>query len=129
MAHINVTRSKDVATTTNAAHAETIALALMGKCALRDSDFLESVSWDRSSGPCAVGFEAVTSAQKHAAPPVSIHIDQIVTQGKAATVSGRLTRDGIGTMLFCHILRKTAAQNGKISQIVSFEHQEVQRKP
>lgn len=109
------------------------ALTGIGTTALSPDIFAESATWERGDGPPAVGRDAIATALSTAQSraPVSLHIDQIVSHGKAATVSGRLNRDGdaAGPVLFCHILRFTAPDLGQIAQIVSFEQRERRRGP
>lgn len=117
-----VHRTSKSAQTRDAAHAEQIALALMGVGNLNGHQLVDAATWDRSDAPCALGRDVILAAMSATRPPVSITIDQVITHGKAGTVSGRLTRDGSGTHLFCHIIRFTTTQRRDIAQLVSFEH-------
>ncbi|WP_417250014.1 hypothetical protein [Celeribacter sp.] len=107
-----------------AQRADAIARALMGIGNLGGFGLSETASWERGDAPAAVGRAAISQALSTRIAPASIHIDQIVTQGKAATVSGRLNRDGTGTALFCHIIRFTSSAGQEIAQLVSFEQPE-----
>ncbi len=86
--------------------------------------FSETASWDQTGMPCVLGREAIAAHLLHATPPQSILIDQVVCHGKAGTVSGRLTRDGVGTMVFCHVIRFTDPSCRQIAQAVSFERRD-----
>ncbi|WP_439103131.1 hypothetical protein [Celeribacter marinus] len=119
-----VHRTSKSAQTRDAAHAEQIALALMGVGDLNAGQLVDAATWERSDAPCAVGRDVILAAVSAIHPPVSITIDQVIIHGKAGTVSGRLTRDGSGTHLFCHIIRFTTAKRDDIGQLVSFEHLE-----
>ncbi|WP_417257844.1 hypothetical protein [Celeribacter sp.] len=119
-----VRRSAKAAIAPESEAVEQIALALMGVGTLPEARLAVTATWDRSDAPCAVGRDVIVAALADNEAPVSITIDQVVTHGKAGTVSGRLTRDGSGTHLFCHIIRFTTAQCHDIAQLVSFEQRE-----
>lgn len=127
MTPTRITHGSDCEDTPAAQRADAIARALMGIGTLDASRLAETASWERSDVQATVGRAAISQALETLTPPVSIHIDQIVAHGKAATVSGRLTRDGSGTMLFCHIIRFTNAKALEIAQLVSFEL--IERRP
>nr|WP_319250035.1 hypothetical protein [uncultured Celeribacter sp.] len=116
-----VRRSEDCARSPQSEAATEIALALMGIGNLPDALFAETASWERSDAPCAVGHAAIRNGLATQSAPESLYVDQVVTHGRAATVSGRLTRDGTGTMMFCHVLRFTDSSCHTLAQIVSFE--------
>ncbi|WP_417242941.1 hypothetical protein [Celeribacter sp.] len=119
-----VHRSAQAGAAPEGAVAERIALALMGVGTLNAEILAETATWDRSNAPCAVGRAIILTTLCDIIRPVSITIDQVVAHGKAATVSGRLTRDGSGTHLFCHIIRFTTPRCRDIAQLVSFEQRE-----
>ncbi|GAA3853100.1 hypothetical protein [Celeribacter arenosi] len=120
-----VTRSPECGNAPENARAEAIALALMGVGRLEEDALAEIVTWDRSQSAVVVGREAVSHAVAKVDPPASISLAEVVTHGRAGTVSGRMTRDGAGTVLFCHVIRFTSPSTHQIAQLVSFERQEV----
>lgn len=101
-----------------------IALGLMGAGPLKPALFSENASWTRAEGPCLVGRSAIGAALNALTAPASLTILEVTTHGKAATVSGRMTRDGTGLMMFCHVLRFTTPDCRELAQVVSFEHVE-----
>ena len=106
------------------ARAEEIALALMGVTELPAAMVGETAIWDRTDAPTLVGRTAILDALRAVSPPVSITVTEVVSHGRAGTVSGRLTRDGQGTVLFAHILRFATASQKELAQMVSFEREE-----
>ncbi len=102
------------------AKAEAIALALMGVGALEESWLAENAIWDHGSGAVS-GRAAILAARKAQPPAERIRIEQIVTEGQAGSVSGRITRKG-KTRLYCHMIRFTNSSASEIAQLVSFEH-------
>lgn len=119
-----IQRSQDCDSSEAQSKVTEIALALMGVGRLDVMTLAETASWDHSGAPCVLGRDAIAEHLSQIAPPQSISIDQVTSHGKAGTVSGRLTRDGIGTLLFCHILRFTDASCREIAQAVSFEQRD-----
>ena len=115
-----VIRSPDCANSPRNARAEDIALALMGVGGLDPQALAEAASWDRA-GAAIVGRAAIGAALAGLAPAQNIAIEQVVTHGKAGSVTGRITRAG-ETLLFCHVIRFTSAAAREIAQMVSFEH-------
>ncbi|WP_417244629.1 hypothetical protein [Celeribacter sp.] len=101
-----------------------LALAFNGAGTLDADDLSETASWDASNRAGIVGRDQVLAALGQVRAPVSLSVTQIVVQGKAATVSGRLTRDGEGLFMFCQILRFASASRTQIAQIVSVEQKE-----
>ncbi|MEJ1992144.1 MAG: nuclear transport factor 2 family protein [Maritimibacter sp.] len=102
------------------ARAERNALALMGAGALEDGWLAANATWDHSGG--AVSGRAAIQAVRAKQPPAErIRIEQIVTEGQAGSVSGRITRAG-QTRLYCHVIRFTNSSANQIAQLVSFEH-------
>lgn len=106
--------------------AETIALALMGVGVLDTGMLAEAAAWERGAG-AILGRAAIADAVARAtATPVRrIRVEQVVSQGAAGSVSGRITRvtqDGEETRLYCHVIRYTNPGAGEIAQLVSFEH-------
>lgn len=104
-----------------------IALGLMGAGPLCPLLFSESASWTRPEGACLVGRAAIADAMAALSAPESLTILEVTSHGKAATVSGRMTRDGTGLLMFCHVLRFTTPDCRELAQVVSFEH--VERRP
>lgn len=102
------------------AGAQQIALALMGVGALDPLSLAQNAVWDGLGGARA-GRAAIGAALAEIAPPDKIRIEQVVTHGKAGSVSGRITRAGT-TRLYCHVIRFTSAAQTQVAQIVSFEH-------
>jgi hypothetical protein len=101
--------------------AEEIALALMGVGALESTMLAEGASWDRF-GTGITGRDAIAGALRDTPRHDWIEISDVVTHGKAGSVSGRLQRDGEAPRIFCHVIRFTSASAGTIAQIVSFDH-------
>lgn len=114
-----VRRSVDCGNSPRNARAEGIALALMGVGALDQALLAEAATWDRPGG--AVAGRAEICAAATAQTSDMIRVEQVVTHGRAGSVSGRVTRDGV-THLFCHVIRFTSASAKEIAQLVSFEH-------
>jgi hypothetical protein len=108
-------RARDIA------RAEDIALALMGAGPLSRDLIAEDATWERSDNVPAAGRAAIVKTFETLIAPDTITVDQVVAQGKAASVSGRLTR-GTQSRIFCHVIRHTTAEATEIAQIVSFEH-------
>jgi hypothetical protein len=79
----------------------------------------EAASWDRPEG-AVTGRQAICAAATAQTADL-IRVEQVVTHGRAGSVSGRVTRDGT-TRLFCHVIRFTSASAKQIAQLVSFEH-------
>lgn len=102
----------------------TLALSFLGVGALPPERLADSASWDRTGAPTLVGGREILRRQVGLKPPVSLAVTQIVAQGKTATVSGRLTRNGQPPALFCHVLRFTDPSQARIAQVVSFEQVE-----
>jgi hypothetical protein len=103
------------------ARAEDIALALMGAGPLPCDLFADDATWERGADGSAAGRVAIVKAFGKLMAPDSITVDQVVAHGKAASVTGRLTR-GTQTRIFCHVIRHTSEAATQIAQIVSFEH-------
>ncbi|MAM62676.1 hypothetical protein [Maritimibacter sp. UBA3975] len=116
-----VARSPDCANSPKAARAEDIALALMGVGDLDASVLAEGAAWDRF-GAGITGRAAITAATLEVPRHEWIEISEVVTHGKAGSVSGRLQRDGEAPRIFCHVIRFTSASAATIAQIVSFDH-------
>lgn len=104
-----------------AARSEEIALALMGVGPLPADLIAADATWERGQNGPASGRDAILSAFRAIKAPDSITVEQVVAHGRAATVSGRLTRAG-QSRIFCHIIRHTTQAATEIAQIVSFEH-------
>jgi len=96
-----------------------IALGLMGASALLSDDFAEAVSWQKG-GAALIGQDAIFKAAKQTG--ADIRIDEIVTHGKAAAVSGQVRRMGQPAALFCHMIRYTSASAKQVASVISFEH-------
>lgn len=100
--------------------AKEISLGLLGAGALPKDVLSDSVTW-QNGGSVFVGQEAVLAKIAETSAS-SIKIEDIVTHGKAAAVSGRLTSE-TGPKLFCHMIKFTSASAKQIASIVSFQHQ------
>ncbi len=114
-----VIRAPDCANAPKNQRAEDIALALFGAGDLPEDMIAQNAVWDRAGGAVS-GREAIRAA---IAPDgiERIAVDQVVTHGRAGSVSGRITR-GSQTRLFCHVIRFSSASARQIAHIVSFEH-------
>ncbi|MEC7762244.1 MAG: hypothetical protein VX874_10085 [Pseudomonadota bacterium] len=116
-----IARSPDCGNSPKNTKTEEIALALMGVGAL-DADLLaEGASWDRF-GKGHTGRDAIRAAQAQTPGHEWIEISEVVSHGKAGSVSGRLQRAGEPPRIFCHVIRFTSASAKQIAQIVSFDH-------
>lgn len=113
-----VSRSQDCGRSPKNARAEEIALALMGVGDLPPGILAEAASWERPEG-AVMGREAILNAR--ATDLDRVEVEQVVTHGKAGSVSGRFTKAG-ETRLFCHVIRFTSASANQVGQLVSFEH-------
>ncbi|SFK06598.1 hypothetical protein [Celeribacter neptunius] len=102
-----------------------MALAFLGIGTLAPSSLSETASWDRTGHDSMVGRAEILAAMPGITAPVSVTVTQIVSEGKAATITGRLTRDGIGVALFCLVLRFTSPTRDQIAQVVGFEQAEL----
>jgi hypothetical protein len=102
-----------------------LALSFLGVGALSPERLAETASWDRTGAPTLVGSTEILRQHRDLRPPVSLCVTQIVAQGKTATVSGRLSRDGQPPALFCHVLRFTDPSQARLAQVVSFEQVEI----
>lgn len=123
-----VTRASAARLDPSDARAERIALALMGVGDLPDTDLAETASWERGEGrPVALGRSAIKKAQGSVGGAAAIAIEQVVSQGAAGSVSGRIRRHGERERLFCHVIRYTNASAREIAQLVSFEHEDSRR--
>jgi hypothetical protein len=105
----------------NEARAEDIALALMGVGPLPCDMFAVDATWERGTEMPAAGRSAIVKVFEALTAPDSITVEQVVSHGKASSVSGRLTR-GTQSRIFCHVIRHTSEAATQIAQIVSFEH-------
>ncbi|WP_460272208.1 hypothetical protein [Celeribacter sp. ULVN23_4] len=106
----------------------TVALSFQGLGALSPNQLSETASWERTGAAPLVGRAPILNAQSTLTPPISLAVTQVVLQGKAATVSGRLTtlskESGQTQMMFCHVLRFTSPARDQIAQVVSFQQEE-----
>lgn len=100
---------------------ETIALALMGVGELPGDMIAENAVWDSVSG-AVTGRAAICAAQSKLPAADLIEVKEVVTHGKAGSVSGRVTRKDGRTRLFCHVIRYTSAAGQQIAQLVTIEH-------
>lgn len=116
-----IARSPDCGNSPKNAKTESIALALMGVGDLPDGWVAEGASWDRF-GSAVTGRRAIAEARAAGPAHDWIEISEVVTHGKAASVSGRLQRTGEPPRIFCHVIRFTSASASSIAQIVSFDH-------
>lgn len=101
-----------------------LALAMSGLGPLPSEALSDMASWERSNHPSVVGRAHILDALRQLKPPASLSVTQITVEGKAATITGRLTRDGHGLFLFCQILRFTTPERSQIAQIISVEQKE-----
>ena len=99
--------------------AKEICLGLFGADAMPDHVLSDSVTWQ--NGDCVlIGQDAVLTSIKKLARS-SVKIEDVVTHGKAAAVSGRLITNQ-GPFLFCHMIKFTNTSAKQIASIVSFKH-------
>jgi hypothetical protein len=108
------------------ARSEEIALALMGIGPLRAEELAADAIWERGDGAPLSGASAIQAALAQQVRPDCVSVEQVVTHGKAASISGRLQR-GSQAKIFCHVIRHTSDAATQVAQIVSFEH-EIARK-
>ncbi len=101
------------------ATAQELALALMGARSLLPDVIAEGATWQKGSATL-IGREAIVGAVRPATAKITI--DEIVTHGKAAAVSGKMRDDDGKTHLFCHMIRFTSTAARQVASIVSFEH-------
>lgn len=116
-----VARSPDCGNSPTNAKAEEIALALMGVGDLRVDLLAEGASWERF-GAAVTGRAAIAAALGDQPAHDWIEVSEVVTHGKAGSVSGRMQRAGEPPRIFCHVIRFTSAKAAQIAQIVSFDH-------
>lgn len=116
-----IRRSSDCGNSPKNARAEEIALALMGVGTLEAGLLAEAASWERPGGAVTGREEILARVREAVGTADLIRVEQVVTHGRAGSVSGRITR-GETTRLFCHVIRFTSASAKQIAQIVSFEH-------
>ena len=116
-----ITRSPDCGNSPKNQTAEDIALALMGQSRLAPDLLSEGASWEKPGG-ALVGRDAIAAALDAPAPFDWIEVTEVVTHGKAGSVSGRFKRPDERPKLFCHVIRFTSASAKQIAQIVSFDH-------
>lgn len=102
-----------------------MALAFWGIGTLPAAALSENASWDRTGAASTVGRAEILAHLPQQPRPASVTVSQVVSNGKASTVSGRLTRDGTGVALFCLVLRFTTPARTEIAQVVSFEQAEL----
>lgn len=121
----NVERGAACGSSPKAKKAAGVALGLMGACGLSSDDFADAVSWQKG-GTALIGRDAIFKAVKRA--EADIRIDEIVTHGKAAAVSGQVRRKGQPAALFCHMIRFTSASAKQVASVISFEHPVKERK-
>lgn len=118
-----ITRGPDCETTPKSQRVEQIALALLGAADLPDQHLSEAAIWDRSEGSLS-GRHAIQTTRASLPRCDVIRIEQVVSHGKAGTVTGIVTRSGQRSRLFCHVIRFTSSSAQTIAQVVSFEHAE-----
>lgn len=116
-----IARSPDCGNSPKNQKVEEIALALMGVGELPDDALAEGASWDRF-GAGVMGRSAIRAARGQMPDHEWIEISEVVSHGKAGSVSGRLQRAGESPRIFCHVIRFTSASAKQIAQIVSFDH-------
>ena len=106
--------------TTTTERAKDISLGLLGAAEMPIGMLSDNVTW-QNGDRVLIGHAAVLASVGDS-PPLSVTIDDVVTHGKAAAVSGRLVAD-TGPRLFCHMIKFTNSSAKKIASIVSFQHQ------
>lgn len=99
---------------------ETLALAVMGTGELAGDAFAENAVWEGAGGVLC-GRAAILASVAAAAPADGVRVEQVVGEGRAGAVSGRITR-GAQTNLFCHLFRFSSAARQEVAHVVSFEH-------
>ncbi|MDQ2094983.1 hypothetical protein [Rhodalgimonas zhirmunskyi] len=100
-----------------------VALGLMRGAPLPDGQITDATIWEGGDTSPAIGTAAIKAALSHRPAAAEINVDEIVTHGKAAAVSGRMTpADGGRARLFCHMIRFTSAGARTVAQVVSFDH-------
>lgn len=119
-----ITRSAECGNSSKNARVEDIALALMGAGALDDGLLADGAVWDRGGAPPAVGRDAIMAALPTLAEDDWIEVTDVVSHGRAGSVTGRRGRAGGPARLFCHIIRFHTAAARAIAAIVSFERPE-----
>ncbi len=115
-----IRRSPDCDPSCDGAATEGIALALLGVGTLDRARVADAATWDRPSGGTITGGDRIC-ATAAAQTADLVRIEQVITQGRAGSVTGRVTRGGT-TRLFCHMIRFTGTSDPVIAQLVSFEH-------
>lgn len=121
-----VERGENCGTSPKARKAADIALGLMGAARLEPSVIAEGATW-QNGGRSLLGREAVV-AQARKAKTEYIRIDEIVTHGKAAAVSGQMRRAGKPPALFCHMIKFSSAAALQVASVISFDHSIKERK-
>ena len=117
---MEITRASQDSKSPNAEQAESIALGLMGAKKLNLEHMSDSVTWQKGSDGALMGRDSISAAISHRELKAVI-IDEIVTHGKAAAVSGRI-RSNMETRLFCHMIKFTSSSAKQVASIVSFDH-------
>lgn len=102
------------------AQAEGIALALLGVGRLDQELLADAATWDRPVGGTVTGRGEICAAAAAQSADL-VRLEQVVTHGRAGSVTGWVTRQGT-TRLFCHVIRFTSASAAEVAQLVSFEH-------
>lgn len=97
-----------------------ISLGLLGAGEMPDGVLSDCVTWQNGESVLVGQAAVIASARKIAHR--SVTIEEVVTHGKAAAVSGRLL-SATGPKLFCHMIKFTSTSAQEIASIVSFEHQ------
>jgi hypothetical protein len=105
----------------NALIAEEVSLGLLGARELAPALLAENITWQNGESSVIIGRSSVKSAVK-LKNLRKVQVEDIVTHGMAAAVSGRLFRDDHDARLFCHMIKFTSASAQEIASIVSFEH-------
>lgn len=103
------------------ARAQDIALALLGAGSLDPSLLAADAQWQRPKGLLA-GRDRIARATRALTPPADITVEQVVSHGRSASVSGRVRTARGDTRLFCVVLRFTSAACRDLAQIVTFDH-------
>lgn len=115
-----INSSRDCGNSPKNRFAEQIAIALE----TGDDKFLGEILdtgavWETAAGQCE-GREQVLARLASRPPPARLHIDHVITHGKAGAVNGLVEAQGGESRRFCHILTFTSARCQSVGRITSF---------
>lgn len=117
---MEVSHVSNVGRSAKASIAEELALGIMGVAELKTGLLSDSVTWQNGREGALMGRDSISNAIVTRSDR-SVIVDEIVTHGNSAAVSGRI-RSETGTRLFCHMIKYTSASAKQVASIVSFEH-------